>query len=164
MSTLTKIDPKTVADGLKAGRFHLIDIREADEFVREHIGGAVSIPLSSVEQADVKLEAGRTAVFHCKSGMRTEANCARLAARVDGDALILEGGLDAWKKAGLPMNRQVQITAGTLVLAGALIGTFVHPAGYALSGFIGAGLIFAGVSGWCGMANVLAAMPWNKAA
>jgi rhodanese-related sulfurtransferase len=174
MSTLTKIDPKTVADGLKAGRFHLIDIRETDEYAREHISGAVSIPLSRVEQADVKLEAGRTAVFHCKSGMRTEANCARLAARVDGDALILEGGLDAWKKAGLPvkdnakaplpMNRQVQITAGTLVLAGALIGTFVHPAGYALSGFIGAGLIFAGVSGWCGMANVLAAMPWNRTA
>ena len=174
MSTLTKIDPKTVADGLKAGKFHLIDIREADEFAREHIGGAVSIPLSTVEHADVKLEAGRTAVFHCKSGMRTEANCAKLAARVDGDALILEGGLDAWKKAGLPvkdnakaplpMNRQVQIAAGTLVLAGALIGTFVHPAGYALSGFIGAGLIFAGVSGWCGMANVLAVMPWNKAA
>ena len=174
MSTLTKIDPKTVADGLKAGKFHLIDIREADEFAREHIGGAVSIPLSTVEQADVKLEAGRTAVFHCKSGMRTEANCAKLAARVDGNALILEGGLDAWKKAGLPvkdnakaplpMNRQVQITAGALVLTGALIGTFVHPAGYALSGFIGAGLIFAGVSGWCGMANVLAMMPWNKAA
>lgn len=172
MSTLTKIDPKSVADGLKADKFHLIDIREPDEYAREHIGGAVSIPLSRVEQADVKLEAGRTAVFHCKSGMRTEANCAKLAARVDGDALILEGGLDAWKKAGLPvkdnakaplpMNRQVQITAGTLVLAGALIGTFVHPAGYALSGFIGAGLIFAGVSGWCGMANVLAVMPWNR--
>jgi rhodanese-related sulfurtransferase len=139
MSTLTKIDPKSVADGLKAGRFHLIDIREADEFAREHIGGAVSIPLSSVEQADVKLEAGRTVVFHCKSGMRTEANCAKLAARVDGDALILEGGLDAWKKAGLPvkdnakaplpMNRQVQITAGTLVLAGALIGAFVASGG-----------------------------------
>ncbi|MFN7163747.1 MAG: rhodanese family protein [Hyphomonas sp.] len=174
MSVLTKIDSKTVADGLKSGKFHLIDIREADEFAREHIAGAVSIPLSSVEQADVKLEAGRRAVFHCKSGMRTEANCAKLAAHVDGDALILEGGLDAWKKAGLPvkdnakaplpMNRQVQITAGTLVLAGALVGTFVHPAGYALSGFIGAGLIFAGVSGWCGMANVLAAMPWNRTA
>ncbi|WP_353255230.1 rhodanese family protein [Hyphomonas sp.] len=174
MSTLTKIDPKTVADGLKAGRFHLIDIRETDEYARERISGAVSIPLSRVEQADVKLEAGRTAVFHCKTGMRTEANCVKLAARVDGDALILEGGLDAWKKAGLPvkdnakaplpMNRQVQITAGTLVLAGALVGTFVHPAGYALSGVIGAGLIFAGVSGWCGMANVLAAMPWNRTA
>ena len=174
MSTLTKIDPQAVADGLKSGKFHLIDIREADEFAREHIGGAVSIPLSQVEQADVKIEAGRTAVFHCKSGMRTEANCARLASRIDGDALLLDGGLDAWKKAGLPvrdnakaplpMNRQVQITAGTLVLAGALIGTFIHPAGFALSGLIGAGLIFAGASGWCGMANVLAAMPWNRTA
>jgi rhodanese-related sulfurtransferase len=174
MSTLTKIDPQTVADGLKSGKFHLIDIREADEFAREHIGGAVSIPLSQVERADVKIEAGRTAVFHCKSGMRTEANCAKLASRIDGDALLLDGGLDGWKKAGLPvrdnaeaplpMNRQVQITAGTLVLAGALIGTFIHPAGYALSGLIGAGLIFAGASGWCGMANVLAAMPWNRTA
>ena len=174
MSTLTKIDPQTVADGLKSGKFHLIDIREADEFAREHIGGAVSIPLSQVEQADVKIEAGRTAVFHCKSGMRTEANCARLASRINGDALLLDGGLDAWKKAALPardnakaplpMNRQVQITAGTLVLAGVLVGGFIHPAGYALSGFIGAGLIFAGASGWCGMANVLAAMPWNRTA
>jgi len=174
MSTLTKIDPKTVADGLKSGRFHLIDIREPEEYAREHIGGAVSIPLSSVEQANVKLEAGRTAVFHCKSGMRTEANCAKLAARVEGDALILEGGLDAWKKAGLPVkdnakaplpiNRQVQITAGSLVLAGALIGTFVHPAGYVLSGLIGAGLILAGVSGWCGMANVLAAIRGKRTA
>ena len=174
MSTLTKIDPQTVAAGLKSGKFHLIDIREADEFAREHIGGAVSIPLSQVEQADVKIEAGRTAVFHCKSGMRTEANCARLASRINGDALLLDGGLDAWKKAGLPvrdnakaplpMNRQVQITAWTLVLAGVLIGTFIHPAGYALSGFIVAGLIFAGASGWCGMANVLAAMPWNRTA
>ena len=106
--------------------------------------------------------------------MRTEANCARLASRINGDALLLDGGLDAWKKAGLPvrdnakaplpMNRQVQITAGTLVLAGVLVGGFIHPAGYALSGFIGAGLIFAGASGWCGMANVLAAMPWNRTA
>ena len=174
MSTLTKIDPQTVAAGLKSGKFHLIDIREADEFAREHIGGAVSIPLSQVEQADVKIEAGRTAVFHCKSGMRTEANCARLASRINGDALLLDGGMDAWKKAGLPvrdnakaplpMNRQVQITAGTLVLAGVLVGGFIHPAGYALSGFIGAGQICAGASGWCGMANVLAAMPWNRTA
>lgn len=174
MSILTKIDPQNAADGLKSGKLHLIDIREADEFAREHVGGSISIPLSRLEQADVKLEAGRTAVFLCKSGMRTEANGAKLAARIAGDVLILEGGLDAWKKAGLPvkdnakaplpMNRQVQITAGSLVLAGALIGTFVHSAGYAVSGFIGAGLFFAGVSGWCGMANMLAAMPWNRTA
>jgi len=174
MSTLTKIDAQTVAGGLKAGRFHLIDVREADEFAREHIPGAVSMPLSRVEAADLKLEAGLTAVFHCKSGMRTEANCMKLAERVDGEAMILEGGLDAWRKAGLPvadnskaplpMNRQVQITAGLLVLTGVALGALVHPAGYALSGFVGAGQTFAGVSGWCGMANLLAAMPWNKTA
>jgi rhodanese-related sulfurtransferase len=103
MSTLTKIKPAAVAEGLKTGRFHLIDIREPDEHAREHIPGAVLIPLSSLEAADVKIEAGRTAVFHCKSGMRTEMNCVRLAERVDGDALVLEGGLDAWKRAGLPV-------------------------------------------------------------
>lgn len=172
MSTLTKIDARTVEAGLKSGRYHLIDIREPDEYAREHIPGAVSLPLSRAAAADVKLEAGRTAVFHCKSGMRTETNCAMLAERVEGEALILEGGIEAWKKAGLPvtanakaplpMNRQVQITAGLLVLTGAVVGTFVHPAGYALSGFVGAGLTFAGISGWCGMANVLALMPWNQ--
>ena len=103
MSTLTKIKPADVAEGLKAGRLHLIDIREPDEHVLEHIPGAVLIPLSSLEAADVKIEAGRTAVFHCKSGMRTEKNCVRLAERVDGEALVLEGGLDAWKRAGLPV-------------------------------------------------------------
>jgi len=103
MSTLTKIKPADVAEGLKAGRLHLIDIREPDEHALEHIPGAVLIPLSSLEAADVKIEAGRTAVFHCKSGMRTEKNCVRLAERVDGDAFVLEGGLDAWKRAGLPV-------------------------------------------------------------
>ena len=103
MSTLTKIKPTALAEGLKAGRFHLIDIREPDEHAREHIPGAVLIPLSRLEAADVKLEADCTAVFHCKSGMRTEQNCDRLAARIDGDALILEGGLEAWKQAGLPV-------------------------------------------------------------
>jgi hypothetical protein len=105
--------------------------------------------------------------------MRTENNCALLAERVDGDALILDGGIEAWKKAGLPvaanakaplpMNRQVQITAGLIVLTGTLTGALLHPAGYAVAGFVGAGLIFAGLSGWCGMANVLALMPWNRA-
>jgi len=103
MSTLTKIKPADLAEGLKTGRFHLIDIREPEEHAREHIPGAVLIPLSRLEEADVKLEADCTAVFHCKSGMRTELNCIRLAARVDGDALILEGGLEAWKQAGFPV-------------------------------------------------------------
>ncbi|MEO0982214.1 MAG: rhodanese family protein [Pseudomonadota bacterium] len=173
MTTLNTLDPKTVADRLKAGAIALIDIRDRDEFAREHIEGAISMPVSSIDEAGLNLEPTKPAVFHCKSGMRTQANCAKLAAHVTGDAFILEGGLDAWKAEGLPtardasaplaLNRQVQIAAGGLVLIGALLGLVVNPAYLALSAFVGAGLVFAGVSGWCGMANLLALMPWNKA-
>ena len=172
--TLTGLDPQTAADRIKSGELKLVDIREADEYGREHIGGAISLPLSGVDTAGLMLDADQHAVFHCKSGMRTEANCDRLAAHVKGDAYILEGGLDAWKKAGLPtvqdasaplpMNRQVQITAGLLVLTGVVLGFVVHPGFFALSGFVGAGLTFAGISGWCGTAHVLAVMPWNRKA
>ncbi|MBK8198406.1 MAG: hypothetical protein IPK75_08545 [Acidobacteria bacterium] len=103
MSNLTRIDPRSAAEGVKAGRYHLIDIREADEYAREHIPGAISLPLSGLEAADLRLEAGRTAVFHCKSGMRTQTHCGRLEARVDGPALILDGGIEGWKQAGLPV-------------------------------------------------------------
>ena len=174
MTTLTKLDPKTVADRLKDKSIVLIDIREEDEYAREHIAEAVSLPMSSIETADLTIETSQHAVFHCRSGMRTETNCALLASRVEGDAYILQGGLEAWKTAGLPterntsapleINRQVQITAGALILAGVGLGIFVHPAFLGLSAFVGAGLTFAGVSGWCGMAKLLTVMPWNKRA
>jgi rhodanese-related sulfurtransferase len=174
MTALTALDPKTVADRLKNRTLTLVDIREADEFAREHIGGAVSLPLSKLESAHVKLEPGKDVVFQCRSGMRTSANCARLAAFADGPAYVLEGGLDAWKKSGLPVradaaapleiNRQVQIAAGMLILTGVVLAQTVHPAFVGLSAFVGAGLTFAGVSGWCGMAKLLAVMPWNQRA
>jgi rhodanese-related sulfurtransferase len=88
------------------------------------------------------------------------------------ETYILEGGLDAWKKAGLPVTldrsqpidiiRQVQIVAGSLVLLGVVLGAFVAPGFYALSGFVGAGLVFAGTTGFCGMAHLLLLMPWNR--
>ena len=111
----------------------------------------------------------------CSIAARARApsgNAARLAAAAGCEAYILEGGIDAWKKAGLPVAvdrgqpieimRQVQITAGALVLAGVLLGIWVAPAFLALSGFVGAGLMFAGISGWCGMAKLLGLMPWNR--
>lgn len=112
-------------------------------------------------------------VFHCRSGARTKGNAARLsAASKTCETYILEGGLDAWKKAGLPVTldrsqpidiiRQVQIVAGSLVLLGVVLGVFVAPGFYALSGFVGAGLIFAGTTGFCGMAHLLGLMPWNR--
>lgn len=172
MTTLTKLKAADTADRLKAGKAVLIDIRERDEYAREHIPGAVSLPVSALDEADLKLEAGQQAIFHCKSGMRTDSNCARLAQHVEGDAYMLEGGLDAWRAHGLPtakdlkapleINRQVQIAAGSLVLLGVILGWLITPAFFGLSAFIGAGLMFAGISGWCGMANVLAIMPWNR--
>jgi hypothetical protein len=104
--------------------------------------------------------------------MRTAGACDRLAARVSGEAFVLDGGLDAWAKAGLPVaedrkapmeiNRQVQITAGLMILTGVVLGFLVSPAWFGLSGFVGAGLTFAGLSGTCAMARLLMVMPWNR--
>lgn len=148
----------------------LVDIREHDEHARERVPGARHHALSRLSSIDTK---GASAViFHCRSGHRTRGHAPRLAASVDCDAYILEGGIDAWKKAGLAIAtdrrqpieimRQVQITAGGLVLLGVALGLWVAPAYFALSAFIGAGLVFAGTTGWCGMAKVLALMPWNR--
>ena len=105
--------------------------------------------------------------------MRTAGACDRLAACTSGDSFVLDGGLDAWVKAGLPVAtnadapmeimRQVQIAAGSLVLIGVLLGFFVAPAWFGLAGFVGAGLTFAGLSGFCGMARLLMFAPWNRA-
>jgi rhodanese-related sulfurtransferase len=169
---LTPLDPRVVAERLRRGEVVLVDIREPDEFAREHIAGAVAAPLSRFEAAHLKLEPGRDVVFHCRSGGRTSSACDRLAGAADGPAFVLEGGLEAWKRQKLPVvadrrrpievMRQVQITAGSLVLAGVVLGVFVHPAFLGLSAFVGAGLAFAGASGWCGMARLLQVMPWNR--
>lgn len=174
MTTLAPIDAQTLRRKLDAGDVTLIDIREPDEFAREHISGARSVPLSTMEGGHFAVAPQGAVVFHCKSGMRTNSNCARLAAHVNGDALMLEGGIEAWKKAGLPvatdakapleLNRQVQITIGLLMLTGVALTLFVDSIFIALPAFLGAGLLFAGLSGWCGMAHLLALAPWNRRA
>jgi len=173
-SKLTALTPKQVAERLSRGDAVLVDIREADEYARRHIAGALSRPLSAFDPAQLKIDAGKAAVFTCRSGMRTAAACDRLAAAAGGEAFILEGGVEGWAAAGLPvavdrkapleLMRQVQIAAGLLVLAGVILGSTVSPLFYGLSGFVGAGLTFAGVSGFCGMARMLALMPWNRTA
>jgi hypothetical protein len=112
-------------------------------------------------------------IFNCLSGARTKGNAPKLAAAAPACmAYILDAGRDAWKKAGLPVTidrsqpidimRQVQIVAGSLVLLGFVLGALVASGFYALSGFVGAGLLFAGISGFCGKARLLAMMPWNR--
>ncbi len=171
---LIPLAPAEVASRLKTGRAVLVDIREPDEFARAHVAGALPRPLSGFEAAHLKIEPGRDVVFTCRTGMRTGANCDRLAAAIEGEAFVMEGGLDGWAAAGLPvaknaaapleMTRQVHIVAGMLVMSGVLFGFVAHPAYFALSAFVGAGLTFAGATGFCGMARLLALAPWNRRA
>lgn len=170
---LHKLSPQQVRDRMETGRAVLVDIREPDEFARSHVCGAQSQPLSTWEKAHLTIDPQADVIFTCRSGMRTAGACDRLAARVNGDAFVLDGGLDAWAKAGLPIEtnanapmeimRQVQIAAGSLVLIGVLLGFLAAPVWFALAAFVGAGLTFAGVSGFCGMARLLMLAPWNRA-
>ncbi len=172
MSTPT-ISPQEARKLLDAGAV-LVDIRAADEHAREHIPGARHVPLEQLQQADLPSGEGAVIIYHCKSGNRTRMSAGQLKQAASCDTYILEGGLDAWKKEGLPvkadasqpmeLSRQVQISAGSLILLGVILGALVSPWFYILSGFVGAGLVFAGVSGFCGLARVLMHMPWNRKA
>lgn len=156
-----------IDDGAK-----LIDIRDPDEYAREHIPAAQSVPLDTLPGA-LKAGAGETVIFHCQSGARTSNNAARLAqAASPAQALVVEGGIQGWKQAGLPtvedksqplpLMRQVQIAAGLLILCGVVLGYTLSSGFFLLSGFVGAGLLFAGLTGFCGMARLLKVMPWNR--
>lgn len=167
---LLEVAPATLEAWLAAGEARLVDVRGADEFRRERIPGAVSIP--GGEKAGAAA-AGRRLVLVCNTGVRSGQAGARLLEAGEAGLWHLAGGLQAWKRAGLaverdrsaplPLMRQVQIVAGGLALAGFLLGVLVSPFWHALSGFVGAGLLLAGVTGFCGMARLLAAMPWNRA-
>jgi rhodanese-related sulfurtransferase len=172
---LNTITPDEAARLLREGGATLVDVREADEHARERIPGARNLPLSRLEEAELAVHQGKPVLFHCRSGARTAGNADRLAAKAGlCEAYVVEGGLEAWKRAGLPvaedrrqpieLMRQVQIAAGSMVVLGVLLGAFVTPGFYLLSGFVGAGLVFAGVTGTCGLASVLRMMPWNRRA
>jgi rhodanese-related sulfurtransferase len=152
----------------------LIDIREANEFARERIPGARNVALSRIDGEVLDSGGAKQLIFHCRSGARTQANATRLAVRAGGcEAYVLEGGLDRWKKAGLPvaldrgqpleLQRQVQLGAGTLAFLGTLAGVLVSPWFLIVPGFVGAGLMVAGATGFCGMARLLVHAPWNRA-
>ncbi len=153
----------------------LIDVREADEFAREKIPGATHLALSRLDPASLAASAGKTVIFHCRTGARTTGNASRLASGIDPScrAYILEGGMDAWRRAGLPvlkderqpidLQRQVQIGAGSLASFGTLLGLLVSPWFFAVPLFVGAGLMIAGFTGFCGLARVLVHAPWNRA-
>ncbi|WP_422529328.1 rhodanese family protein [Serratia fonticola] len=159
---------------LKQGA-RLFDIRDADEYAHEHIAQASLLSLTDIEKGGKPQAVSEqdVVIFHCQSGKRTAQNAAVLAtAASPAKVYLLEGGINGWKQQGLavikgnnqplPLMRQVQIAAGSLILAGTILGYVISPLFFLLSGFVGAGLLFAGISGFCGMATLLAKMPWNQ--
>jgi rhodanese-related sulfurtransferase len=160
---------------LASGMAVLVDVREAPEHERERISAAVSMPLSCFDAEALRSTFGDkrapAVIFHCQGGQRTAASAARLGS-CGVKSYILEGGLNAWKEAGLgtvidrtkpiELQRQVQIAAGSLVLIGLTLSLALSYSLLVIPAFVGSGLVFAGISGWCGMARLLAVMPWNR--
>jgi rhodanese-related sulfurtransferase len=158
------------------GEFTVIDVRTPGEYATGHLPGAHNIPLDRLEEAAdaLKTAAARTPLLIvCASGNRSAKACAQLA-RLGVEAATLDGGTSAWRAAGhdvertagaravWPMDRQVRLAAGSLVLIGFLTGLAWPPAHW-ISGAVGAGLVFSGVTNTCGMAALLAQLPYNRA-
>jgi rhodanese-related sulfurtransferase len=171
------VSPHEVFRQRQAGKPHqIIDVRTPREYAALHAEGARPVPLDELDPATLKSANGN--VFDepiyviCHSGARAAKACERLHAAGVTNVFNVEGGTSAWEHAGLPvvrgerptmsLERQVRIAAGALVLLGVLLGWQFHPLFHAVSALVGVGLIFAGVSGWCGMGLLLARMPWNR--
>jgi hypothetical protein len=133
------------------------------------------VPLDSLDPAEVMRSRGGTSpeplYLVCRSGSRGRQACEQFLAAGFANVVNVEGGTLGCVEAGLPvvrgkktipLERQVRIAAGLLVLVGALLGLLVHPAFIGLSAFVGAGLVFAGITDTCGMGMLLARMPWNR--
>jgi rhodanese-related sulfurtransferase len=153
----------------------LLDVRSPSEFSSLHVPGALNVPLSVLDPATLcasgVLKATEQVYLLCISGNRAELAAQKFATDGLPNVVIVEGGTKAWEKAGLPLRRgraglslerQIRISAGSIVLAGLLLSRFVHPLFIGLSAFVGGGLIFAGITDWCGMGLLLAKAPWNQ--
>jgi rhodanese-related sulfurtransferase len=168
--------PTDLANLLRRGKtIDLIDVRTPAEFEDAHLEAARNLPLDQLDPELVrrmKLGAADHPVYLiCQKGGRGQQACQRLSAAGFLHVINVAGGTEACAAAGLPLvrgrktislERQVRIAAGSLVLAGAVLGYFVSPYWLALVAFVGAGLVFAGVTDTCGMGLLLARMPWNQ--
>lgn len=167
------IDAATLKQWLDKGEAVLLDVREPAEHAACHISDARLMPLGKVNKNALDAEGNKRIVIHCQRGGRGSSACEKLLAEDPSlEIYNLEGGIQAWESAGLPvkkngsrilpLDRQVQLTIGLCVLTGSILGYFVNPLFFLLTGFFGAGLTFAGLTGFCGLALVMAKMPWNN--
>jgi len=169
------ISPARLAELCKAApNIDLIDVRTPAEFNELHVQFARNVPLDQLDPAaliQTQRDPTSPLYFICRTGSRARQACEKLKKAGFSNAINIEGGTVACDQVGLAMvrgkktialERQVRIAAGSLVLLGVVLAWFVHPAFTALSAFVGAGLIFSGVTDTCGMGLLLARMPWNR--
>ena len=163
--------PQELADSLL--QCFLLDVRTSAEFRESHIEGSFLQPLAELNPEEVKslIKDKSACVVICGSGKRAEKAAQELRASGMDAVVVLEGGIQAWEEAGLPLERsikavslerQVRISAGILVALGTLLAWLVSPAWLILPGIVGCGLVFAGITDTCGMGLLLAKMPWNR--
>jgi rhodanese-related sulfurtransferase len=173
--TVSAISPSTLAQLYGSGKkIDLIDVRTPVEFQEVHVEFARNIPLDQLEPAQIVRarngSANEPLYVVCRSGARGQQACEKFLKAGFVNVINVEGGTLACENTGLPLvrgkkvislERQVRIAAGSLVLLGVVLGWLVHPYLVGLSAFVGAGLVFAGVTDTCGMGMLLARMPWN---
>ena len=154
------------------GQAHLVDVRTPAEYRALHAEGAQLIPLDQLDVGKVtaSVPAGATVYLLCQSGNRAKMAAEKLT-QAGCNCVVVEGGTKAWASAGLPvvrgkavmsLERQVRIAAGILILIGVVLGFTVHPNWFYLSGFVGAGLTFAGITDTCMMGMLIGKCPWNR--
>jgi rhodanese-related sulfurtransferase len=175
--TIATITPQQLFELHQSGAdIELIDVRTPVEYREIHVPFARNVPLDQLDAARLassRSGSSRPLYVICRSGGRGKQACEQLLAAGFTQAVNVAGGTQAWDQANLPvvrgqkaisLERQVRIAAGTLVLIGSALGAFVHPYFIGLAAFVGAGLVFAGITDTCGMGMLLARMPWNQVA
>lgn len=174
----TTANPSTItpheANALRGGdpSLILLDVRTPSEFSSRRAVGTRNIPLDTLDAFTGSLPKQAPILVFCEKGGRAAIAATKLVGEGFENVRVVEGGTEAWAAASLPLEgsgrkvisieRQVRIGAGSLVLLGVLGGFFVNHGFFFLSGFIGAGLVFAGVTDWCGMGLLLGKAPWNR--
>lgn len=173
MSTIHQLDPNTAKNWLDNNEAVLFDVREVSEYQTESIPSATNKPLSTITLDDLKSANNKKIIIHCQAGKRSLMACEKLKkAGFNRDLWNLDGGINSWKLADfptkkgdkkvLPINQQVQVSIGSLSLIGIILGVAVSPYWLLLSVITSAGLINSGLTGWCGLAKIIAKMPWNR--
>lgn len=167
-----EVDARTLKVWLDAGEALLVDVREPAEHAAERIPQAELRPSSTFDPAAIERD-GRKLVVHCASGMRAAGVCDKLLGCGCDDVYLFRGGVAEWRAAGFPVEetagrahlsvlRQTQLTVGVMVFLGTVLGAAVSPWFLLLPGMMGCGLMFAGLSGRCPLADVIARLPYNR--